>query len=333
VSGKFDDTWVFERLLCDDSDTAARTLLSLYKDKTVVESRSPHESLYSVVPDTRAATRGDSSIAKNLRQQFGIRLDQVAEYHHEETLGTIRTGWSFNHSWALRPLAEQLMSPRAKQPIIIHFDAHDDLASPMIGLTDTNGLFTAPVGDSTLDLRDASTIEEFVLRGFIGIGSFIVPLLHAVAGLEIVHVAQAHSSTAEDLELRLEHIQETTFTGRRLDRPAARIVPPTENTTFRYTRTSDPSIAFQRARHKEVLLDIDLDYFCNVLDNKRADADLTSLPSCSRGTAELIDGLHNQLKRGDVVPSLVTVALSPGFFPSDGWPTVIPRLKEILADI
>jgi hypothetical protein len=329
VSHKFDDQWLCERLLVPDSQTNADALVSLYKDKTLVESPSPVEFLYTVVPDTRAATRGDASVEKNLQEQFGLSLDQVASYYREELLGRVRTFWSFNHCWALKPWAEHFLSRPIGRTIVLHFDAHDDLASPMIGVTNVKGVFTAPVGGSTLDLKDGSTIEEFVLRGFVGIGSFIAPALHAVWELDIVHVAQDHRAVPEELEILLETVPETTFTGCRIHRPSVRLALPSHDPKFRYTRTSDVSLALAQAAGRDMVLDIDLDYFCNAFDNKRPDPGAV----CTGETTRLMDDLWRVLKASKVVPSLVTLALSPGFFPSDDWPTAVPRLREIISDL
>src|SRR6188474_3493824 len=84
MSARFDDRWLSERILFPDSRAGADAVLSLYKDKSVIESVSPVETLYSVVPDTLAATRGDTSLERNLQEQFGLRLDQVASYHQED---------------------------------------------------------------------------------------------------------------------------------------------------------------------------------------------------------------------------------------------------------
>lgn len=334
MSGRFDDIWLCERLLVPDERQAAQTVLSLYKDKTLVESRSPNETLFAVVSDTRAAVRADASIEKNLQEQFGVTLDELAPYHREEPFGAVRTFWSFNHSWALRPLAGHLLCRPGKSAVLVHFDAHDDLASPMIGLTDAKGVFTAPVGESRLDLRDCSTIDEFILRGFIGIGSFIVPLLHAGAALDIVHVARDHRAIPEEFELLLEEVQETTCTGRRLQRPSVRVVPPSHRERFRYTRTSDASVALQRAVGRDLLLDIDLDYFCNAFDNRRADVDAEDSGQLRLAEANrAIDDVHRALNASRLVPSLVTVAFSPGFFPSDGWSAVVPRLRDMFAEL
>jgi hypothetical protein len=209
----------------------------------------------------------------------------------------------------------------------------------MIGVTDAKGVFIAPVGESTLDLSDGATIDEFVLRGFVGIGSFIAPLLHAVSELDIVHVAQDHRTDPEEFELLVERVPETTFTGRRLLRPSVRLALPSRSPRIRYTRTSDMGLALDRAAGRDLILDIDLDYFCNAFDNKCPDADALPVQrpgdgETARGeTARLVDDLWRLLKASLVAPSLVTVAVSPGFFPSDDWSTAVPRLREIISGL
>lgn len=333
MSGKFDDTWVCERVLFPDTRDAAQAVMSLYKDKTLVESSSPSETLYSVVPDTRNAITADASMVNNLREHFGLALDAVAEYHHDERLGRLQTFWSFNHSWALKPWAEQVLSgPRDRRTLLVHFDSHDDLASPTVGLTDSPGVFQAPAGESTLILNEPSTIDEFVLRGFTGIGSFVVPLLHTVAEFDIVHVARHHRVAPEEFALLREERIETTITGRQLRRPSVKMAPHSHEANLRYTRTCDVDFALELARGRDLILDIDLDYFCNAFDDKLPDAATRDgEKAVLRDVVGSIVALGRSLEANGIVPSLVTVALSPGFYPSDGWSTAVPCLTEILA--
>lgn len=330
--GRFDDRWLCERLLYPDPKDGAEAVMSLYKDKTIVESVSALETLYTVVADTRAATNGDASVERNLRELFGLDPGQVASYREESLLGRVPTTLAFNHCWALRPWADHLLPGRSGRTVILHFDAHDDLAAPMAGITDAGCVFSAPVGESILDLRDGSSIEEFVLRGFVGIGSFIAPLLHAVAKLDIVHVSREHPEPPEDFEIVLETILETTFTGRSLRRPCVRLAPPSDDARFRYTRTCDLNLAFGRAAGRDWVLDVDLDYFCNAFDNKRREDLPVEQPSIDE-TARLLEDLRIALKAHGAVPSLATIALSPGFFPSDQWSMTVPRLREIVSHL
>jgi hypothetical protein len=86
-----------------------------------------------------------------------------------------------------------------------------------------------------------------------------------------------------------------------------------------------------RTAGREFVLDIDLDYFCNALDNKRLDAAGAPAPAAgSGGAARLLEELALVLEANRVAPCLVAIALSPGFFPSDEWSTVIPRLRQII---
>ena len=334
MSGTFDDQWLCERLLLPESDDTADAILSLYKDKTVVASPSPLESLYTVVPDSRAATSGDASIERSLQEQFGLTLNELASYHEEQLLGRVRTFWSLNHSWALGPWAQQLLPPRKTRPLVLHFDAHDDLAAPKIGLTSRNGVFHAPVGGSLLDLADASTVEEFVLRGFIGIGSFIAPLLHSIPALDIVHIATESPAAIVEYDLALERRSETTFTGRLMERPCVRLASPSQGAAFTYTRTSDVRLALEKAAGRDVILDIDLDYFCNAFDNRHPVRRVFAVTEAtSDDIARRMNALHHLLKANRIVPVIATVALSPGFFPSDLWHGSLARLREVVVDL
>jgi hypothetical protein len=334
VSGIVSDTWLSERLLSDDPHEAAAAVLSWYRDRTVVACSSANETLYCVVPDTARATARDRSFERNLREEFGLSLEAVASMHWEERPGRVATHWSFNHCWALKPWARHLLGRSGRPPLVIHLDAHDDLAAPPVAATSVTGVFTAPVGDATLDLRDAETIDHFILRGFVGIGSFIAPIVHAVPEIEIVHVAREHPSGAEELELVLREDRQSTYTGTACRCPGVTLSPLHEPARRRYTRTSDVRVAIERARGREVVLDIDLDYFSNAFDDRRPVAeDDVSIDAGLAGAAALVDDLEGALRDAAVVPAVATVALSPGFFPSDGWSTLLPRLRLLFSHI
>jgi hypothetical protein len=334
VPDEFNDKWLFEKILFPNARAGSDAVMSLYKDKMLVQHASAVETFYEVAPDTCAATRNDPSLEANLQRVFGLSLDQVASYHWEEFLGRVKAFWSFNHSWALRPWAEHILSQTPGRTVVLRFDAHDDLASPMIGVTEAKGVFSAPIGTAALDLNHRSAIEEFVLRGFVGIGSFIVPLLHASSEIEIVHVAREHSAIPEELALVAEVQSERLFTGRLFHRPTVRLAGPSDETKLRYTRTSEVSQALKRAQDRNYVLDIDLDYICNALDNKRRETRSSSSEhQWAEETARVLDDVGHLVRAARIVPSLVTIALSPGFFPSEGWTTTLPRLREIISDL
>jgi hypothetical protein len=77
-----------------------------------------------------------------------------------------------------------------------------------------------------------------------------------------------------------------------------------------------------------VLLDIDMDFFCNFFD------DSSSQPGNVPGTREVVEQIHrleeflSEALAGRQV-ELVTIALSPGFYPSILWEETFPLVQEI----
>ncbi|MBC8085714.1 MAG: hypothetical protein H7Z40_00495 [Phycisphaerae bacterium] len=331
MSATFDDQWLCERILVNDVHVAADEILSLYKDKILRAAPSESEVLYTVAPDIVAPSRADVSLETNLRAYFDLSLEQYPAWTNLETIGRVHAFFSFNHSMALGPWAAYLLAPGRPRCMVLHFDAHDDLASPKVGATQTRGVFAAPVGRATLDLRDGATIEEFVRRGFVGIGSFIVPLLHTVEELDLIHIDREAPETVQSFAIAPDWESYQTFTGTGISRPKVRLDASLEAARLSYMRTSDVRRALEHAAGRDVILDIDLDYFCNAFDNN-APPNTTALLSVDQVTC-MIEELGENLNASGVVPSLVTIALSPGFFPSDYWKSALKVLRHMLAKI
>ena len=81
-----------------------------------------------------------------------------------------------------------------------------------------------------------------------------------------------------------------------------------------------------------VLLDIDMDYFCNPFEQKDEKAGKCASQHCWEQVEVSIDRVTTLLERAAWRPRVrvVTVALSPGFFPSQYWAAALAKIEPSL---
>ncbi len=234
------------------------------------------------------------------------------------------------HTWALEALARWIARrpAGAPAPILLHIDAHDDLQSPSVQVATERGRFAAPFGDETLDLHAPASVAPFVQRGLIGIGGFLTPFWHTVGAGHHIHVHP--SNNAGPVTGWLQPAAETVaYWGGAYDRPTLTVVPHPGTGTITYIGTDDLSVIAACPAEAPVLVNIDLDYFCDHYDDSQTTRPAT-LPAASEVRCAIEDyvaRLHHVLA-GRVV-ELVIVACSPGFFPSVFWQDALALASEL----
>jgi hypothetical protein len=207
---------------------------------------------------------------------------------------------------------------------IIHVDAHDDLGTPPLALGPEPALLHNPVSGREMALGDPATVVEAIDAGVVGIGSFILPFLRALRQFSFLHVCPPD-------------VPKNRLDGAVLD---SRAHPWRRNARLlrlaRSERGGIPGASFASsnearlpADHRSgspILVDIDLDFFAN-------DFDSSSPGQLSRPTdivANQIDRFLDELVGkpwfGEV--EVVTIALSPGFFPARLWSAALKSLRE-----
>jgi hypothetical protein len=212
--------------------------------------------------------------------------------------------WSFHHCWAL--LAWSLIFSdivSSRQVRLLHFDAHDDMATPALRYL-PDGSFSTPTSLEALRLEDPWSTHTFIRRGLVGIGGFIQPLLQRVPHVEMTHVV-----------------------------PAGEQLRSTEGGVASFQLNATSLRAFQAENSNPILLDIDLDYFCNELDNHREQRVQLDDVILSGRMYEFLALLEEFSVMKSVIG--ITCSLSAGFYPSRFWSLffdiLLPRLQHLAA--
>ena len=248
-------------------------------------------------------------------------------------------GWqlSLNDSWTLLSWSRWLVNcwERERLPseiVVLHVDDHDDLMSPR--LWSKADSWVDAIAQQQVDLLQPETISAAIESGAIGIGSFIVPLLHQIPKVHIRHLCATGYSISRKGKYLLQPI---TAADELLDpsmlRPAVRLVSvPNQkfDAASTYSVTAHLDDWLQGLPDVPILLHIDLDYFNNRFNG---DSDWELHPSrhdpSAREITNAIDAVFNALAKHslDRIED-ITVALSPRFFPAEFWPLATERIHH-----
>ncbi len=323
-----------------DETQALNALGALYQDKTPVRR---HENdrhwLFELCGSRSVSENTDPDLEKNLAAHFNLSIEEISDYAQFQT-GADQHPDSvlcFDHCWALslwsRWLEQQKSLNFSQKPLLVRFDAHDDLGLPSIRLSDTPWEFLSPVDQDRLDLRDHRTVNRFIRRGFIGIGSFIIPLLHAMGGFDIVYVVPA--KTNEDPWVHTRSLicsnRSRTVRGIHGRYPTLELEDKLQSHNSLYMQTNDPQQLQQIIARGPVFLDVDMDYFSNAYDSHRKNRFVPSPDHCLHN----MEAVLAALKQAPFLPRVeaLSMALSPNFFPSALWPDALAWRKRVLQAI
>jgi hypothetical protein len=247
---------------------------------------------------------------------------------------------SLNDSWTLLAWSQWLSTyvERMGFPneiIILHVDDHDDLMSPRIwdGKFGWNDAITG----ENVSLLKPNSIAKAIKSGAIGIGSFIVPLLHSIQRVQIRHLcATTYSVTRKGLySLTSNHVQDNLLNTKN-KRIATKLQlcqnlssVTTNNSTYRVTANLDEWLK-DLPTDIPILLHIDMDYFNNrfngdsdwLMHRKRYDPSYQEI-------ALSISSMFDSLDRKKLIDKIsnIAISLSPGFFPAEFWEASIAQIQ------
>ncbi len=246
---------------------------------------------------------------------------------------------SLSDAWTLlsvsRWLADQGSSPA--HLTIIHLDDHDDLMCPRLASHEDR--FADLLTGHPVDLRDPSSVEAAINSGAIGMGSFLVPLIHALPFIDIRHLCDTgYARERIDRYWLVRTHQPDNILNPRARRPSVRLDPIIDplaipdQTAGTYEVRHDETALLADLREGPILLHIDLDFFNNRFDG---DSDWPehvhrhdpNRDQVMRRVNRVVDALAPLRHR--IVD--VAIGISPGFFPAELWQLVCDTLIDRLA--
>jgi hypothetical protein len=245
---------------------------------------------------------------------------------------------SLSDAWTLLS-ASRWLADQASSPVhltIIHLDDHDDLMCPRLAAHENR--FADLLTGHPVDMRDPTSVEAAINSGAIGMGSFLVPLLHTLPFIDIRHLCDTNYARERTDRYWLVRTYEVDkLLDPRSRRPSVRLDPIVDPPTI-----PDQTVGTYQVRHDEIalladlgegpiLLHIDLDFF-----NNRFDGDSDWL-----GNSHRHDPTKDQVMRrvDEILDALtplrhrivdVAIGISPGFFPAELWQVVCGTLVDRL---
>lgn len=274
----------------------------------------------------------DAELPDNLKRQYGITLHRMFNWSSLKRRGGILWFETFQHSWSLLAWSYWLASANGslQPPTLLRFDSHDDLGSSLLLATDNPWKFAALFGDIELDLRDPPSIRRSLKYGLVGIGSFILPFLWGVNNVRVFHGVPPTGGSITERDRWL--ISTPLFSGCDYGLVSHARSHPADNYRFagyKYCRFESISTVTIEPK-APLLLDIDLDYFSLVSSRAGVAPTAATLDT----TLEAIDRFGQELAAAGLKkPDTVTIAYSPGFFPSSWWPEAIKKLRKELLNV
>ncbi|WP_162617927.1 hypothetical protein [Salinicola halophilus] len=240
---------------------------------------------------------------------------------------------TLNDTWTLEGWSQWIQKHPGRSHmdvVVLHVDDHRDVGSPRL-FQQEKGWYD-PITGKMMGLDQPDSVTCAIESGALGMGSFLTPFLHFAPTADVRHLCQAPKCvTTVDSVIQPIHINDTLLVPS-MQRPAIRLVQDAAGVgSGRYRFTNDLEAWLEGVAHcgKDILLHIDMDYFCNRYDG---DSDFIENPGPLSTPLERvlthIDELSGALRRHQLIKRLVdiTVAFSPGFFPAEFWASTCDRL-------
>jgi UPF0489 domain len=274
---------------------------------------------FDVVPMLENELISDPDLHSVARQLLNLEPQDLVSWKrfYDESATGRRFAVMLEHCHCLEAWSIPLLTESVKEnTLLIHIDAHDDLNSPSLRATSDISSFSPAIG-GVMKLDDANSIRSATVRGFVGIGGFIAPMIHAKRITEMIHVKRQESDvTSESLDVTSDEKTGFLKVGRGdWKRKGTRL----------WNMNLRDALANAEKYQGNILLDIDLDYFCNRFDTHGGESTSDETASAYlETTLELL--LGSNLPRRALA---TTVAFSPGFFPAKLWPVGL-RFTESL---
>ena len=223
----------------------------------------------------------------------------------------------FNHTMSLVVWSAYFGKFSGSLPLF-HLDAHSDLGSPTAEYIE-GAQYCCPITGDKYDLKNELDVQRIIRDGYINIGNFIVP---AIASGWISHFYYVCQQQKEPWTGVVEtYVSSRKFLNRKYPVVKARFSDKATKTegvlrSIPAMRLPAGLLKEYLSLHTDVLVDVDLDFFCNRYDNQNTCwCENCDPPSVSNSIASI----NTILDQSKIRIALTTWAFSPGFCDSRYW--------------
>ncbi|RNL53138.1 hypothetical protein [Pedobacter jejuensis] len=232
-----------------------------------------------------------------------------------------------NDNWTLYYWANVLkhrpaLSGNLDKLVIIHIDDHYDCMPPLL-FKNGKDTFLDPVTGTSVKMNDPESVITAIKSGSIAIGSFITPFLHHLSSVDFRYlIPESRNATeVEKGNISVTEVADTLFDGKL--RPLLEFETKGKVSARHYRLSTDLiRILSDIPKDAVVLIHIDMDYFNNRFDGDSDWADhVKKHDPGAKIVHSQIETVLKTLKRDVDFERVMdfTIALSPGFFPSEYW--------------
>ena len=320
-----------------DANLVMDQLLDLFPDKYPILTAKTEESWELRLSWPRHLLEFvDPLLSERARTCYGLDLCQLADYLEVRSYGRACFVFSMFHSWAL--VAPALAGKQAGSSAIsnvVHVDAHHDLGAPLLSIL-APSVLTNTRFNVRCSLDDSENVLRAVDLGLISKGSFLAAYILG-------------SSTGS-----LVHVNDGLLPDKFWLQPSATTISmegascPQHFLTFQRCPILGAWKLFELPSLPETLpvdgagavwLDVDLDAFCNRFDGDSDRRNLLGSAEEARIMEQRIAKFLVSLSKATWLRRVeaVSIAASPGFFPSEYWesaiPTVCDGIGKALSDV
>lgn len=276
----------------------------------------------------------DEELEMNALQQYRIQLHDLPQYCEIYDWGNIDFIFSMFHSRSLIAASRTIARMQGK-PLtwIVHVDDHTDLMDTILEPTGTEGILYDNIFQQTLRMDQPLSIESAIDRGVINKGNFLSAYVLAYNSNRLIHI---HSSIEDSTSWLLPEEQEFNFAGRYFNGSGITSQKYEHSGAWQFQQISQLPLDLPLSNQDSVWLDIDLDAFCNRYDGDSDRRQFFETAEEKNRTVEEINLFLNHLSNASWLNYVktVSIAASPGFFPSSYWsysiPTIIDKVRNVL---
>lgn len=274
----------------------------------------------------------DTALPNQLMRRYSLKLEQLADYSEVRRYGRVDFVFSMFHSHAL--LAPTIAAARrGGRPLrwIVHVDSHHDLGAILLK-PQGNGRLDNPAFHVVCDLSDSESVVRSIDSGFIHKGNFLSAFCLGNPAGQLFHICSGIPDGRFWLHREVGFVE------------IGRVTSPKTEISIRPGKRQDEWELSESAVLPRVLppgvsdgiwLDVDLDAFCNRFDG---DSNRNNNQGSAKERQKLEKDLSQFLSGLSEVSWLrhveaVSVAASPGFFPSEYWDLAIPKVFSSLENL
>lgn len=208
---------------------------------------------------------------------------------------------------------------------IVHVDDHTDMM-PSILARQAGSVLLDPINNAFVEITNIESVKDAINCGSINKGNFLSVFIMSLRYAYVYHVR--YDKPEMNAEIIIDD-ESYAFAGSYFTRTNLKLRPTIEiGGNFQYKLASNLPFDLAFKEKAYVWLDVDMDAFCNRFngdsDNKHKTRSVEEFQETERRIESFLAQLSNTSWLSRI--KAVSLAISPGFFPSDYWDWAVSKV-------